>query len=159
MKKIALPLVISVSLYLAQSCTPRPEEDIPQIGDSLSTTVPRGEPSKTIEPADRQSDPSRVNYVLPMDTTYIAKDGDMTLIKVGGPLGDGCQQFEFIDSVKDGSALKLTFWASRPKDPNTVCTQQMQYVEKEVRIRTGEYSTLRVILPNGKEMTRPLSPQ
>jgi hypothetical protein len=155
MKKIALCVIIFVTVHLAQSCTPRPEE-LP-VGDSLRAELPA--PAGSEPDTTHQTDPSRMNYILPMDTTYIRDSAGFTLIKVGGPLGDGCQRFEYMDSVRDGSALKLTFWASRPKDPNVICTQQMQYVQREIRIKSGDYSILRVMLPNGKEMTRSLSPQ
>ncbi|HET6512945.1 MAG TPA: hypothetical protein VFH43_12175 [Candidatus Kapabacteria bacterium] len=157
MKKIALPLILFVTVHV-MSCTPRPEDDVPQIGDSLSTTVPIETPQGNA-PADReQTDPTRQNYILPVDTSYISIEGGKTLIRVRGPLGDGCQKFEYIDSVKDGSTLKLAFWASRPKDPNTVCTQQFQAYEKEIVVDRTLYDRYIVKVPNGLERAFPITP-
>jgi hypothetical protein len=152
MKKIALFAIIFVTLLGSQSCTKRLADDIPQIGDSLSTTVPMGDPANP-DVTDHHTDPQRVNYILPMDSTSVRREAGSTLITVIGPLGDGCQKFEYIDSIRDGKTLKLTFWASRPKDPNTVCTQQMQYYQKEIRIDPAEYSGYSVVQPSGPERT------
>ena len=157
MKKIALPLILFVTVHVI-SCTPRPEDDVPQIGDSLSTTIPIETP-RDEAPADRtQSDPTRENYILPVDTSYISVEGGLTLIRVRGPLGDGCQKFEYIDSVKNGSTLKLAFWASRPKDPNTVCTQQFQAYQKEIVVDRAQYDRYSVKLPDGSERAFPITP-
>lgn len=157
MKKIALPLILFVTVHV-MSCTPRPEDDVPQIGDSLSTTVPIETP-KVETPGDRgQTDPTRVNYILPVDTSFVSKEGGSTLIRVRGPLGDGCQKFEYIDSVANGSTMKLTFWASRPKDPNTVCTQQMQAYQKEIMIDPKQFTRYSVVQPNGSEKAFPIQP-
>jgi hypothetical protein len=159
MKKIALTAILFVTVHLA-ACTPRPD-DLPG-GDSarseiLTDNVPDQD---SLANARRQPDPTRENYILPMDTVHIAYVGETTVLKVGGPLGDGCQHFEFIDSVKDGSTLRLTFWASRPRAKDVVCTQQMQYVEREIRIPQSAYTQLSVVQPSGKPpMTRSLSEQ
>jgi hypothetical protein len=156
MKKIALTFLLFVTVH-ATGCTPRPEEDVPQIGDSLSSTVPKEDaPASDLEGSRAQTDPTRENYILPMDTTFVLKQGSEAIIKVQGPLGDGCQHFEYIDSVKDGSMLKLTFWASRPKDPNTVCTQQMQAYQKEIRVPAIEYTSYLIVQPNGSTRSFPI---
>jgi hypothetical protein len=153
MRKIALPLLLFITLYSTLACTPRPDE-LP-VGDTNRVALPP--PASDSLARHEQTDTTRVNYILPMDTTSIRDSASFTLIKVGGPLGDGCQKFEYIDSVKEGSILNLTFWASRPKDPNTVCTQQMQYVERQIRVAKGAYSQLSVAQPQGKPpLVRPL---
>ncbi len=157
MKKITLALVLFVTVHVT-SCTPRPEDDVPQIGDSLSTTIPIETPKDETPDNRGQTDPTRMNYILPVDTAFVSEEGGKTLIRVRGPLGDGCQKFEYIDSVKDGSTIKLTFWASRPKDPNTVCTQQFQAYQQEVLVDPLQYNRYSVRQPNGTERTYPILP-
>jgi hypothetical protein len=154
MKKIALTVLLFITLQLSQACTPRPDDDLP-IGDSSTTELPP--PANDTAKLSRQPDSTRVNYILPMDTVYVRDSSTYKLIHVGGPLGDGCQKFEYIDSAKENTTLKLTFWASRPKDPNTICTQQMQYVEREIRVPRSGYTELSVVQPDGKPaLSRPL---
>jgi hypothetical protein len=155
MKKIAPLLILFVTVHVV-SCTPRPEDDVPQIGDSLSTTIPIETPLEETPGGREQADPTRVNYILPIDTAFVNKEGGMTLIRVRGPLGDGCQKFEYIDSVSSGSTMKLTFWASRPKDPNTVCTQQFQEYQKEIVVDPLQYNRFVVRSPNGTEREFPI---
>jgi hypothetical protein len=157
MKKIALIAILFVTVHLA-ACTPRPDE-MPAGDSTRSEIVSDNVPDQdSLRGARRQSDPSRENYILPMDTIHISQARESTVLNIGGPLGDGCQRFEFVDSVKEGSTLKLTFWASRPKAKDVVCTQQMQYVQREIRLPKSAYTQLSVVQPNGKPpMTRSLS--
>lgn len=158
MRKLALLFVLFVAVQLS-ACTPRPEES--PTGDSVRSEVITDIPNQdSLASAGRQADPTRENYILPMDTVHVGYDGEMAVLTVGGPLGDGCQRFEFIDSVKDGSTLRLTFWASRPKAKDAMCTQQMQFVERELRVPQSAYTRLSVDQPHGKPpLERSLSEQ
>lgn len=150
MKKIALPLLLFITVHLMQACTPRPEDLPPSDGaDSSGATLPPPAGAPELDPKS-QTDPSRVNYILPMDTIHVRDSAEFKLIQVGGRLGDGCQKFEYIDSIKESSTLELTFWASRPKDPNTICTQQMQYLQRELRVPRSAYTDINVVQPGGK---------
>ena len=158
MKKIALALSLLVTLLtFASACAPRPEEDLPPVGDSLSNAIPdpgaapaQSEPAKvgTGEPRTN-ADPSRENYILRSDTAWMDRSGDATIINVRGPLGNGCQKYEYMDSVRQGTVLELTFWASRPKDPNVICTELMQAYTQEIRIENSPYTEFRITQPNG----------
>ena len=100
-------------------------------------------------------DPDREHYILPSDSVRLTRDAGNIWIMVRGPLKDGCQRYEYYDSVANGSTLLLTFWGSRSKDSTVVCTPQTQYYDKEIHIQNSPYSTITVIQPD--ESTRVLT--
>jgi hypothetical protein len=124
-----------VLALLISACTPRPEDH---------------SPAQT-QKDPRQSDASREYYVLPVDSVMVTPG----LVRVTGPLGDGCQRFAYIDSVKQGSSLVLTLWASRPKAKDVACTMIMQYYDKSVNLPMGSYSKV-IVKSSEVEIERPL---
>jgi len=153
MKQTALALSLLVVLQLFASCTARPEEEIPPVGDSITTHIPGPGPDTTTAPAPAgpraNSDPTRENYILRSDTAWIKTSGDLTTLTVRGPLGNGCQKYEYMDSVRKGTSLELRFWASRPKDPNVICTELMQAFSQEIRIENSPNTEYKIMQPNG----------
>jgi len=117
------------------SCTPRPED---QPGGASRTD-------------SRQSDPAREYYILPVDSVMLAGLN----VKITGPLGDGCQQFAYIDSIRQGNSLVLTLWASRPKAKDVACTMIMQYYDKSIALTGGQY---REVIVNGQGSNRIYKP-
>jgi len=154
MKKLALISALFVTVHLLASCTPRPEET----DEVLEGTGMRDtgiEQSDFVPVAKPHADPGREHYILSVDTSSLSRDlvGDPTgvRVRVTGPLGDGCQRYEYMDSVGRGKTLYMVFWASRPKDPNAMCTQQMQYYNTEIRVDRALYTRFSIVLPDGRE--------
>lgn len=141
MKKVALLGFCFIALLAIAFCTPRPEEGKAEDGNGQDS---------------RQSDPEREYYILPIETVDVTRGSGGTTIAVSGPLGDGCQKFAYMDSVKSGMTLNLTFWASRPKAKNVPCTMIMQYLNREIVVGSGEYGEVAVQTPNKSVIRKPL---
>ncbi len=109
--------------------------------------------------ARQHADPEREYYILTSDSVRLTRDDAAVWIMVRGQLLDGCQRYEYYDSVANGSALMLTFWGSRPTDPTVVCTQERSVYDKELRIANTGYTSFGVIQPDGSTRVLTLSEQ
>ena len=154
MKKQLFSFVIILALLvpLINSCAGRDEPQMSDTArpDTMQATIVEDTGSAIAMTPRPHTEPDREHYILASDSGRLTRDGSTVWIMVRGPLGDGCQRYEYFDSVARGSTLYLTFWASRPTDSNVVCTQQMQYYDKEVRIENSPYTTFSVLQPDGR---------
>jgi hypothetical protein len=152
MKRLTLALALALLLPLMNSCAGRNED--PQMEGAARPDTAQSEVFESFgtaiaaEPRPNP-DPGRENYILRSDSARITRENGAVWIMVRGPLGDGCQRYEYYDSVASGSTLFLTFWASRPTDSTVVCTPQTQFYDKEIRIANSGYTTFSIIQPGG----------
>lgn len=153
MSRLRFAFAIATLVTLFTSCAGRNEDPQPTVAtkpDTMQSTIQMDSGTVTVPQPRTNNDPERVNYILASDSTTVVRDGSNLSLTVRGPLGDGCQRFEYYDSTSLGTMLQLTFWASRPTDPNVVCTQQMQYYDQSVVIRNSNYTSFSVVQPDGK---------
>jgi len=154
MKKLTFTFLASLTIVtVMNSCASRsdePQMSEPTRPDTMQTMIVEDTGSAIAATPRPHTEPDREHYILPSDSARLTRDGSTVWVMVRGPLGDGCQRYEYFDSVARGSTLYLTFWASRPTDSTVVCTQQMQYYDKEIRIENSPYTTFSVLQPDGR---------
>jgi hypothetical protein len=163
MRKYTFLLTLILAVPLLHSCAARTEEPPPIAETEEPAAVIEqmvDDPGRVEVPEPRpQEDPDRENYILRSDTAWLTRDGSTVWLSVRGPLGNGCQRFEYMDSVARDNTLFLTFFASRPKDPHVICTELMQGYDKEIKVENSTYTRFTVIQPDGKTKSFDLSDQ
>jgi hypothetical protein len=154
--------LITLLLFGMTSCAGRNED--PQMEgaarpDTAQSDIVESIGTATAPIAREHPDPEREYYILHSDSVRLTRDDAAVWIMVRGPLLDGCQRYEYYDSVANGETLYLTFWGSRPTDSTVVCTPQTQFYDKELRIQNTGFTTFSVIQPDGTTRALTLSEQ
>lgn len=162
MRRIFFALTLALFLPLMTSCAGRNED--PQMEgairpDTAQSDVVESIGTGTAPEARQHADPEREYYILPSDSVRLTRDDAAVWIMVRGQLLDGCQRYEYYDSVALDATLYLTFWGSRPTDSTVVCTQQRSVYDKELRIENSGYTSYGVIQPDGTTRVLTVSEQ
>lgn len=148
-----------ICALLLSACAAQQEDPAVEArqSDTMTSEILR-DTSTIVAAAPRpHTEPDRENYMLRSDTALFVRENSALSIVVRGPLGNGCQRYEYMDSVRSGNTLFLTFWASRPTDPNVICTEQMQAYDRLVRIESSPYTRLAVLQPDGSTRSYAIS--
>jgi hypothetical protein len=161
-KKFGFAFALALLLLMMNSCAGRNED--PQMEgaarpDTAQSDVVESIGTGTAPQARQHADPEREYYILPSDSVRLTRDDAAVWIMVRGQLIDGCQRYEYYDSVALDATLYLTFWGSRPTDSTVVCTQQRSVYDKELRIENAGYTSFGVIQPDGTTRVLTISEQ